>query len=92
MSMFETLFNNSNMKKQILKKFVNGYKEAGINRIVVSLDANDEILTEVINESKIIVEANDYNFLREFYFKHKSTVLKFEKTGYLHSNDYKKEI
>lgn len=71
MNILKSLLSNETIKQQILSKFISGFKEQGISKIVVEIGANDAINIVAVKDSEMLTDTREHEFLKDFYLTHK---------------------
>ena len=71
MSILNSLFSNSSLTDAIIKKFVDDYKKQGIKQVLISINEDDSLKVDKIEQSKILIDKSNYDFLIDIFDKFK---------------------
>ena len=73
MDIVKMITSNASLKNLLLQKFTSMAKEKGISKIMIDLK-KPELELEEIKETEILVDANEYYFLKQFYNQNKNLI------------------
>lgn len=84
MSLLEKLFSNESFKKSIFTRMAKQAKEAGIKKLLITINEDGNFDVETLEDSKIIIAKQTFDFLNNFYNNNKN------KTGINYQDTIKK--
>lgn len=67
MNILKSLLNNETIKQQILSKFISGFREQGITKIMVELSADDKISIVGVKEGESLYNTQEHEFLKTYF-------------------------
>lgn len=67
MNILKSLLNNETIKQQIMAKFVSGFREQGINKIMVELTEDDQISIIGIKDGESLINTKEHEFLKDYF-------------------------
>lgn len=73
MDIVKMITSNASLKNILLQKFTSMAKEKGISKIMIDLNKT-ELEIEEIKPTEILVDANQYYFLKQFYNQNKTLI------------------
>lgn len=71
MSLLEKLFSNESFKKSIFTRMAKQAKEAGIKKLLITINEDGNFDVETLEDSKIIIAKQTFDFLKNHYEQNK---------------------